>query len=149
MEDGSGKAKWWVSGIVAPVIAGLLIWYLTGSNSPFHNSNPSSSVSANANANTSANANTNTSAPANPRAAAGTVNVPQGYTLYVYSTPSLDATKIAQLADGVTVQIQCTAQGEVVTGNGQSSSLWDMIGVGYVPDVWVYTGTDQPTMPTC
>ena len=123
--DRDSKTKWWITGIVAPVIAGLLIWYLTGPNSPFNHPKPP---------------------PTRPSAFFGTVQVPAGLTnVYVHSDPSLDASVVATLNNGATVEIQCTTQGEAVLG----SSLWDWIGTGYVPDVDIYTGTNQPTMPTC
>jgi hypothetical protein len=77
------------------------------------------------------------------------VQVPRGYGAYVYDEPSLSATQLEQLPDGTSVDIQCTAQGDVVTAYGQSSSLWDLTQYGYLPDVVVYTGTDQATMPSC
>jgi hypothetical protein len=121
-DDRDGKAKWWVTGIVAPVIVGVLIWYLTGPSSPFNHPKPS------------------------PSAFYGTVQVPSGLTdVYIHSDPSLNASVVAALANGATVEIQCTTQGEAVLG----SSLWDWTGTGYIPDADVYTGTDQPTMPTC
>ena len=122
--DGTSKTKWWVTGIIAPVIAGLLIWYLTGNNSPFHH----------------------TTTTTNTSQSYGTVEVPAGLTsLYAHTAPSLNASTVAALANGATVQIRCTTQGEAVGG----SSLWDWTGTGYVPDAYIYTGTDQPTMPTC
>ncbi len=39
-EDGSGSGKWWFTGILGPIIVGLVIWYLTSSNSPFHHPKP-------------------------------------------------------------------------------------------------------------
>jgi len=36
-----------------------------------------------------------------------------------------------------------------VTDNGQSSSLWDYIGGGYVPDVNIFTNTNQPVALNC
>jgi hypothetical protein len=58
---------------------------------------------------------------------------------------------VAQEADGTTIGIICTAQGDVVTNsdNGQSSSLWDGTKDGYIPDVYVDTGTNQATMGSC
>jgi hypothetical protein len=124
---GGSNAKWWVTGIIAPVVAGLLIWYLTGSNSPFNHPTPGPSQSS-------------------AHSAYGSVEVPAGLTsLYAHTIPSLTAPSTAALSNGATVQIECTAQGEAVDG----SSLWDWIGMGYLPDAYVYTGTDQPTMPNC
>jgi len=85
-----------------------------------------------------------TSATPSPRH--GTV---QGGNPYVYRFPSLSAPKIGVLTNGADVTIQCTTQGDMVTVGTLSSSLWDRIGEGYLPDVVVYTGTDQAVMPTC
>jgi hypothetical protein len=82
--------------------------------------------------------------------ATGTVVVPQGSSYdYVFQVPSLSSTVTAELSNGQSVQIQCTVQGEAVSDNGDTSSLWDKTDTGYIPDVNVYTGTDQPTMPNC
>jgi hypothetical protein len=84
--------------------------------------------------------------------ATGTIYTPQGYsTIYVYSQPSQSSSVVASVADGVTIGILCTAQGDVVTNDdtGQSSSLWDGTSEGYIPDVYVDTGTDQATMTNC
>jgi hypothetical protein len=85
-----------------------------------------------------------------PASVSGTVVVPEGSSYdYVFQVPSLNSTVTAQLSNGQSVQISCTVQGEAVSDNGQTSSLWDKTGNGYIPDVNVYTGTDQPTMPNC
>lgn len=51
------------------------------------------------------------------------------------------------------IQIDCTAQGNSVTGPYGASTLWDhttYAGVaGYVADAWVYTGTSAAIAPTC
>jgi hypothetical protein len=104
-------------------------------------------------------ADTASAAPASPSPsdtsnvlAAGTIQAPQGYsTIYVYEQPSLSSSVVAEIADGTTIDILCTAQGDVVTNSdsGQSSSLWDGTSEGFIPDVYVYTGTDQATMGSC
>jgi hypothetical protein len=84
--------------------------------------------------------------------ATGTVVAPQGDTaLYVFEQPSLSSSHVAEIADGTTIGILCTAEGDVVTNpdTGQSSSLWDGTSEGFVPDVYVDTGTNQPTMGSC
>ena len=84
--------------------------------------------------------------------ATGTIYAPSGYsTIYVYSQPSQSSSVVASVADSVTIGILCTAQGDVVTRDdtGQSSSLWDGTSEGYIPDVFVDTGTDQATMTNC
>jgi hypothetical protein len=84
--------------------------------------------------------------------ATGTIVAPQGDTaLYVFEQPSLSSPPVAEIADGTTIGILCTAEGDVVTNpdTGQSSSLWDSTSEGFVPDVYVDTGTNQPTMGSC
>jgi hypothetical protein len=82
--------------------------------------------------------------PAPP--AAGTVMAPAD----VHREPSLSSSIVGQLRTGVTVDILCTAQGEIVqTPDGHTSGLWDMTGAGYVPDVVIDTGTDQATTGPC
>jgi hypothetical protein len=84
--------------------------------------------------------------------ATGTIYAPLGYsTVYVYSQPSPSSSVVASVADGITIGILCTAQGDVVTNEdtGQSSSLWDGTSEGFIPDVYVDTGTDQATMTNC
>lgn len=72
-------------------------------------------------------------------------------TVDAHTEPYLDATVTSYLYEGDPVTIYCTVQGEAVTNSdtGYTSSLWNNTNAGYVPDVAVYTGTDQPTMPPC
>ncbi len=59
--------------------------------------------------------------------ATGIIWAPQGYsTIYVYEQPSLRPSVVAEVADGATIDILCTAQRDVVTNSDtdQSSSLW-------------------------
>jgi len=79
----------------------------------------------------------------------GNIIMPVGYVAYVYSFPSLSAPVVAQLPNGTSVKIRCTKQGDVVNNNNASSSLWNKTDSGYIPDVNVYTGTMEPTMPSC
>jgi hypothetical protein len=84
--------------------------------------------------------------------ATGIIQAPQGYnTVPVYQQPSLSSSVAPEVADGTAIGILCTAQGDVVTNsdNGQSSSLWDGTSDGFIPDVYVYTGTNQATMGSC
>jgi hypothetical protein len=69
----------------------------------------------------------------------------------VHQSPALDSTAVGQLEAGTPVEILCTAQGDTVTrtADGVTSSLWDRISAGYVPDVAIDTGTDQATMGPC
>jgi hypothetical protein len=84
--------------------------------------------------------------------ATGIIMAPQGDTaLNVFEQPSPNSPIVAEIADGTTIGILCTAEGDVVTNQdtGQSSSLWDSTSEGFVPDVYVDTGTSQPTMSSC
>lgn len=88
--------------------------------------------------------------PSTPTTFAGTVYVSADRVAYVYQIPSLAASKVGALTNGTHVTILCTAQGDtVIRADGMSSSLWDRIDQGYMPDVNVDTGTDQPTVPNC
>ena len=87
-----------------------------------------------------------------PEYATGIVVAPQGDSaVYVYEQPSGSSTEVAEVADGATISILCTAQGDVVTNSdsGQTSSLWDGTSDGFIPDVYVDTGTNQATMGSC
>lgn len=81
---------------------------------------------------------------------AGRVIAPAGYRAHIYSRPDLQSHTAGALSDGTAVQIRCTIQGGPATNSDRkTSSLWDKIDGGYLPDVVVATGTDQPTMPSC
>jgi hypothetical protein len=69
----------------------------------------------------------------------------------VYEQPWLNESTLYGVYAGETVGIRCTTQGEYVRNpeTGQSSDLWNGIGDGFVPDVYVDTGTAMPTMPQC
>jgi hypothetical protein len=71
--------------------------------------------------------------------------------VYVYSQPSSSSSVVAEVANGTAIGILCTAQGDVVANDytGQSSSLRDGTSDGYIPDVYVNTGTNQATMTNC
>lgn len=80
----------------------------------------------------------------------GTVNNTGGFGVYIYERPSLAARVIGQFPNGAQITIVCTAHGDpVINSQGQTSTLWDKTGTGYVPDVVVDTGTNEPTMPGC
>jgi hypothetical protein len=80
---------------------------------------------------------------------------PEGYDINIYWGLDSSAPVVASLPHGYQVQILCTAQGASVTrSDGVTSSLWDGVSIGegvggFVPDVYVYTGTEQPVMPNC
>ena len=81
----------------------------------------------------------------------------QGETISVavYDRPSLFGIVLYFPPNGVVLQILCTTQGDLVTrsDSGISSRLWNFVsdgsGIAYIPDVYLYTGTDEPTMPDC
>jgi hypothetical protein len=51
---------------------------------------------------------------------------------------------------GQVVEIECTAQGDVVRNPvGGVSTLWDKVGPGFIPDAYTFTGTDQPVAQQC
>lgn len=83
-----------------------------------------------------------------------TVQMEAGYEHYVvkvHSAPFRIASTVGRLVHGASVEIVCTVQGDVVTTrDGRSSSLWDRISPdGYMADVYLNTGSDQPQMPLC
>jgi hypothetical protein len=84
--------------------------------------------------------------------ATGIIQTPQGHgRIYVHEQPTQNSSVVAKLADRTAINILCTAQGDVVTNpdTGQSSSLWDGTSEGYIPDVFVYTRTNQATVGSC
>jgi hypothetical protein len=77
---------------------------------------------------------------------------PSGSVAHVYQAPSVSSAIVGNLGNGTRIQILCTVQGDPVTSDSTSyytSSLWDKIATGYIPDANVSTGTSQPTMPNC
>jgi hypothetical protein len=88
-----------------------------------------------------------TQAPIPRPAAAGTLVLDS----YVYQLPSLGAATVGNLSTGAQVKILCTAQGDVVVryADGASSSLWDFVGIGFVPDIAIETGTNQAVAGPC
>ena len=70
---------------------------------------------------------------------------------YLYQFPALSAPTTGMLPIGAQVKIYCTAQGELVTryADGASSTLWNWVGNGYVPDIAIDTGTDQAVAGPC
>lgn len=82
----------------------------------------------------------------------GSIVVPTGTTALVFELPSTGSDVITELPAGTGVEIVCTVQGETMTSpvTGATSSLWNgTTDGGFVPDVLVDTGTDQPTAPNC
>ncbi len=72
-----------------------------------------------------------------------------GSTLTVHADASTQSASVGTLADGATVTITCQKNGESVTGTYGTSTLWDKVGTGFVPDAYVSTGSDGQVAPTC
>lgn len=104
-------------------------------------------------------------APAEPAPAAveppsSTVSAPiqaggVGRVAYLFAAVTLTAPIVAEVPHGYVVEIVCTARGEAVTSElaGLTSSLWNGVDaggfLGFIPDVYVDTGTYQAVMPPC
>jgi LasA protease len=75
----------------------------------------------------------------------------RGLDVNVFAEPRTDSDIVDSVADGEAVLISCTARGEVVEfpEAGATSDLWDYTGQGYVPDVFIDTGTNEPVRPSC
>ncbi|MDQ1292296.1 MAG: hypothetical protein QG608_174 [Actinomycetota bacterium] len=57
---------------------------------------------------------------------------------------------VGNVTTGNLVEISCTVQGDPVQSPyGTVSTLWNKVGTGYVPDSYVFTGTDQPVASQC
>jgi GH24 family phage-related lysozyme (muramidase)/peptidoglycan hydrolase-like protein with peptidoglycan-binding domain len=55
-----------------------------------------------------------------------------------------------RLPDGADLQIFCHVHGETVSGTYGTSNIWNRTKSGYyVPDVFLYTGSDDPVVPEC
>lgn len=98
---------------------------------------------------------------ANPPAATSTsTRVPKGKTAYtqhrtsliVRSEPNNTSEVIARLGYDTQVTLVCHTTGPAVYGrSAKSSTLWDKVttpggNTGYVPDVWVLTAAEVPTL---
>jgi murein DD-endopeptidase MepM/ murein hydrolase activator NlpD len=81
--------------------------------------------------------------------APGTVNT-AGANLNVRSGPGTSYSIVDSLADGASVHISCQTTGTSVTGTYGTSTIWDKIGSGkYVPDAYIFTGSDGRVAPNC
>lgn len=81
--------------------------------------------------------------------APGTVNT-AGAPLNVRSGPGTSYGIAGSLADGTGVNISCQTTGTSVSGTYGTSNIWNRIGAGrYVPDVYIYTGSDGRVAPNC
>jgi hypothetical protein len=81
--------------------------------------------------------------------APGTVNTSSA-DLNVRSGPGTSYSIVGSLSDGTSVKISCQTTGTSVTGTYGTSNIWDKIGTGrYVPDAYIYTGSDGRVAPNC
>ncbi len=81
--------------------------------------------------------------------ATGTVST-AGAPLNVRSGPGTTYSIVGTLANGTKVTISCQTTGTTVTGTYGTSNIWNKIGTGrYVPDAYIYTGSDGRVAPNC
>jgi len=82
--------------------------------------------------------------------APGTANTKSGADLRIRQEPTTSSAVVGHLKDGQKVQIDCYARGETVSGTYGRSNIWDRIGPNrFVPDVYLYTGSDLPVVREC
>ena len=78
--------------------------------------------------------------------ATGTIYAPQRYsTIYVYSDPSRSSSVVASVANGATIGILCTAQGDVETIKTPARA----VACGTVQARVTFPMTNQVTMTNC
>jgi hypothetical protein len=92
-----------------------------------------------------------TNDPGGPPTFSAYINAPPDEGVRLFAAPRLSA---AGLKNGQRVDVICTMQGDSVTYKGYPSTLWNLVRVGegvvgFIPDVFLHTGTTQPTMPSC
>lgn len=67
---------------------------------------------------------------------------PSGVTAAVGSVPA-----------GTVISVDCSVSGQAVTGPYGTEAVWDRTdyagAVGFIPDAWVYTGSNSATAPPC
>jgi Putative amidase domain len=82
-------------------------------------------------------------------AATGKV-VTSGVNLYVRSGPGTSYSVVGSLAPGSAVSFTCYEQGTAVTGPYGTETIWDQLNSGgFVSDAWIYTGSNNATVPEC
>jgi hypothetical protein len=72
-----------------------------------------------------------------------------GPALTIRAAATNTSAAVGTVAHESTVTITCQKQGESVAGTYGTSTLWDKIGTGFVPDAFVSTGSDGQVAPTC
>lgn len=79
-----------------------------------------------------------------------TVSVPDGLPLQVRAQPNLSAEVTGSLANGSRVTISCYGHGDVVSGIGGDTNIWNKLpNGGWVTDGFLETGSNQPVVPAC
>ncbi len=78
----------------------------------------------------------------------GRVNT-SGGELDIHADASTTAAVVGSVADGASVTITCQKHGASVAGTYGTSTLWDKVGPGFIPDAFVSTGSDGQVAPTC
>jgi hypothetical protein len=82
-------------------------------------------------------------------AATGKV-ITSGVNLDARSGPGNSFGVIGKLAPGTAVSFSCYTSGDAVTGPYGTETTWDRLNSGgFVPDAWIYTGSNSPTVPQC
>jgi hypothetical protein len=80
----------------------------------------------------------------------GTVKTKKSKKLAVHQNPTNSSKVVKELANNSKVTIYCQIKGSLVKGPYGTSTLWDKIGKDqYVPDSYIYTGSDGQIAPTC
>jgi hypothetical protein len=88
-------------------------------------------------------------APPASGVATGTV-INGGEKITIRNGPGASYGRIGWLAPGAVVSFSCYEQGSAVTGPDGTETIWDrLISGGFVPDVWIYTGSNEPVVPAC
>lgn len=92
-------------------------------------------------------------APAPAPAAQRTGKVLASPCLNFRSGPGAANPLIGCIPQNTIIPIQCTAQGNAVTGPYGTETIWDRTSyggkTGFVSDAWVYTGTNNAVAPSC
>lgn len=81
------------------------------------------------------------------------VNTESGLPLRYRTAPHTGPGSVVKglLQDGARVQISCFVRGETISGTYGKSNLWNKTTRSgyYMPDAYLYTGSDNPVVPPC
>jgi hypothetical protein len=135
--------------IVAALISGLFLYFSQGDSK---DKQPSATSSSKVTVNVSP-AVTPPAAPALKEFSASVFRLPAGQCAYVFSQPQvLQDDKLGCVSAATLVEIYCTVESQQVG----DSTVWDEIyyrtswgTTGFIPDYYVYTGTNNAVMPSC